>query len=73
MEETLLDLIGTTSVSTVLTAKLLFRQITASNIQKLSLNDRNSHKMYDDSLMDVATGGECNCFLHNQRHLVTNN
>lgn len=35
MEETLLDLIRTTSVSTtVLTAKLLFRQITASNIQK---------------------------------------
>lgn len=56
MEETLLDLIGTTSVSTtVLAAKLLFRQITASNIQKLSLNYRNSHKMYNDSLMDVAT------------------
>lgn len=57
MEETLLDLIRTTSVSTtVLTAKLLFRQITASNIQKkLSLNYWNSHKMYNDSLMDVAT------------------
>lgn len=56
MEETLLDLIGTTSVSTtVLAAKLLFRQITASNIQKLSLNYRNSHKMYNGSLMDVAT------------------
>lgn len=59
MEETLLDLIGTTSVSTpVLAAKLLFRQITA-NIQKLSLNYGNSHKVYSDSLMDVATWWGC--------------
>lgn len=57
MEETLLDLIRTTSVSTtVLTAKLLFRQKTASNMQKLSLNYRNSHNMYNDSLKDVAKG-----------------